>query len=42
MNYYLVNSEEEGELYHKLILTERDKDTLINLILDKKLPDGCI
>ena len=39
MNYYLVNSEEEGELYHKLILTESDKDTLINLILDKKLPE---
>lgn len=39
MNYYLVNSEEEGELYHKLILTQSDKDTLINLILDKKLPE---
>jgi len=39
MNYYLVNSEEEGELYHKLILTESDKDTLINLILDKTLPE---
>ena len=39
MNYYLVNSEEEGELYHKLILTESDKDSLINLILDKTLPE---
>jgi len=42
MNYYLVNSEEEGELYHKLILTQSDKDTLINLILDKKTPRGIL
>ncbi|QRG65978.1 DUF262 and DUF1524 domain-containing protein [Brevibacillus choshinensis] len=39
MNYYLVNNDEEGELYHKLILTKSDKDTLINLISDKKLRD---
>lgn len=39
MNYYLVNNDEEGELYHKLILTKSDKDTLINLISDKKFPD---
>lgn len=39
MNYYLVNNDEEGELYHKLILTKSDKDTLINLFSDKKLPD---
>jgi uncharacterized protein with ParB-like and HNH nuclease domain/predicted transport protein len=31
-NYYLLNSEEEGELRYKLILTRRDKDTLINII----------
>ncbi|WP_010494814.1 DUF262 and DUF1524 domain-containing protein [Paenibacillus elgii] len=39
MNYYLVNIEEEGDLYHKLILTKSDKDTLISLISDKKLPE---
>ncbi|MCM3624321.1 DUF262 and DUF1524 domain-containing protein [Brevibacillus borstelensis] len=39
MNYYLVNNDEEGELYHKLILTQSDKDTLISLISDKKLPE---
>lgn len=39
MNYYLVNNEEEGDLYHKLILTKSDKDTLINLVSDKKLPE---
>lgn len=39
MNYYLVNNEEDGDLYHKLILTKSDKDTLINLVLDKKLPE---
>ncbi|MBL7886570.1 MAG: DUF262 domain-containing protein [Flavobacterium sp.] len=31
-NYYLLNSEEENELRYKLLLTRRDKDTLINLI----------
>lgn len=39
MNYYLVNSEEEGDQYHKLILTKSDKDTLVSLVLDKKLPE---
>lgn len=39
MNYYLVNNEEEGEYYHKLILTQSDKETLISLISDKKLPE---
>lgn len=31
-NYYLLNSEEEGELRYKLLLTRRDKDSLINII----------
>jgi uncharacterized protein with ParB-like and HNH nuclease domain/predicted transport protein len=31
-NYYLVNSDEEGELHYKLMLTQTDKDTLISLI----------
>lgn len=39
LNYYLVNNDEDGELYHKLILTQRDKDTLISLILGKQLPE---
>ncbi|WP_258881433.1 DUF262 domain-containing protein [Paenibacillus sp. sptzw28] len=39
MNYHLVNSDEEDELYNKLILTQSDKDTLICLIADKKIPE---
>ncbi|MGL4346698.1 MAG: GmrSD restriction endonuclease domain-containing protein [Chitinophagaceae bacterium] len=31
-NYYLLNPEEESELQYKLLLTKRDKETLINLI----------
>ncbi|APC47784.1 hypothetical protein BME96_06180 [Virgibacillus halodenitrificans] len=34
-NYYLVNSDEEGELYHRLILTKSDKETLMALIEDR-------
>lgn len=37
INYYLVNNEEEGDLYHKLVLTQTDKETLIRLIEDKEL-----
>lgn len=37
-NYYLVNAEEDGELYHKLILTKRDKETLKAVIGGKPLP----
>jgi uncharacterized protein with ParB-like and HNH nuclease domain/predicted transport protein len=37
-NYYLVNSEEEGELRHKLVLTQNDRDTLIRLVEGKTLP----
>lgn len=39
MNYYLVNSEEEGELYYKLLLTHTDKDTLVSLLTDKAMPE---
>ncbi|WP_213532067.1 DUF262 and DUF1524 domain-containing protein [Paenibacillus sp. J45TS6] len=39
MNYYLVNSEEEGDDYHKLLLTQSDNETLIRLVLDKELPE---
>lgn len=31
-NYYLINSEEEGELRYKLLLTRKDKMTYINLL----------
>ena len=31
-NYYLLNTEEEGNLRYKLLLTRRDKETLIDLI----------
>ena len=31
-NYYLLNPEEESDLRYKLLLTKRDKETLINLI----------
>ncbi|OEH85978.1 hypothetical protein BHU72_14955 [Desulfuribacillus stibiiarsenatis] len=39
MSYYLTNSEEDDELYHKLILTKNDNNTHVSLILDKPLPD---
>jgi uncharacterized protein with ParB-like and HNH nuclease domain/predicted transport protein len=31
-NYYMINAEEDSELRYKLLLTRRDKDTLINII----------
>jgi len=37
-NYYLFNREEEGEKHYKLILTQTDKDTFINIIEDRDLP----
>ncbi|WP_349925476.1 DUF262 domain-containing protein [Bacillus altitudinis] len=39
MNYYLVNNEEEEDLYHKLLLTQADKETLLRLINDDELPN---
>lgn len=39
MNYYLLNNEEDGDQFYKLILTRSDKDTLIQLLTDKKIPD---
>ena len=35
--YYLFNSEEEGDLRYKLILTQNDKSTLINLLEGKEI-----
>lgn len=40
MNYYLVNSDEENEMFYKLVLTKGDKHTLIHLLSNKDLPDG--
>ena len=37
-NYYLFNAEEDNDLYFKLLLTRRDKETLINLLTNKPLP----
>lgn len=38
-NYYLLNPEEDSELRYKLLLTRRDKETLINVIKGVK-PTG--
>ncbi|MBU3545463.1 DUF262 domain-containing protein [Polynucleobacter sp. MWH-Mekk-B1] len=38
-NYYLLNSEEEGELAYKLILTQADKDSLLRIVEWRKLPE---
>ncbi len=38
-NYYLLNTEEEGERRYKLILTRADKETLRKLIKDINLTD---
>lgn len=37
-NYYLLNVEEEGDLRYKLLLTRRDKQTIINIVKGVKLP----
>lgn len=39
-NYYLVNHLEEGDRYYKLILSERDKETLLALIANNNLPQN--
>jgi uncharacterized protein with ParB-like and HNH nuclease domain/predicted transport protein len=36
-NYYLLNVEEDGDLRYKLLLTKRDKETIINIIKGVKL-----
>jgi uncharacterized protein with ParB-like and HNH nuclease domain/predicted transport protein len=37
-NYYLLNPEEDGEGGFKLLLTQTDKDTLLQILQDKPLP----
>src|SRR5579859_2065684 len=38
VNYYLLNTEENDELRHKLILTQGDKESLFNILEDRDLP----
>ena len=38
-NYFLFNNEESGEKRYKLILTQSDKDTLINLLEGRSDPE---
>ncbi len=38
-NYFLFNNEESGEKRYKLILTQSDKDTLINLLEGRDSPE---
>ncbi len=37
-NYYLLNSDEDGELRYKLILTQSDENSLKRLVEQKELP----
>lgn len=38
-NYYLLNSDEEGDLRYKLLLTRKDKETYVNLLNDLPQPE---
>ncbi|WP_286230599.1 DUF262 and DUF1524 domain-containing protein [Neobacillus mesonae] len=38
-NRYLVNDDEDDELYYKLALTQTDKETLFSLLDEKELPE---
>ena len=40
-NYYLLNPEEEGEEHYKLLLTQTDKQTLLAMLDQKRIPDPC-
>lgn len=39
-NYFLLNSEEDGELRYKLLLTQTDKQTLIKILEEKDVPES--
>lgn len=39
-NYYLIDPEESGEKYYKLILSQTDKDTLMSLIMPQSFPSS--
>ncbi|MFN9468251.1 MAG: DUF262 domain-containing protein, partial [Pseudanabaena sp.] len=38
-NYYLLNPQEKGEMHFKLILSQADKQSLINILEDSKQPN---
>jgi uncharacterized protein with ParB-like and HNH nuclease domain/predicted transport protein len=38
-NYYLFNTEEDGDARYKLLLTQSDRDTLIQLLEGRELPE---
>ncbi|MFC6095473.1 DUF262 domain-containing protein [Flavobacterium qiangtangense] len=38
-NYYLLNSDEDGDLRYKLLLTRKDKETYVNLLNDHPQPE---
>jgi len=39
-NYYLFNSEEEGDLRYKLLLTQNDRESLTKILDERKLPEN--
>ena len=39
-NYYLLNSEEEGNRHFKLLLTQTDKESLLALMQQKEVPSA--
>ncbi|MCK4270467.1 MAG: DUF262 domain-containing protein [Methanogenium sp.] len=39
-NYYLFNSEEEGDLRYKLLLTRNDRESLTRILDERKLPEN--
>jgi uncharacterized protein with ParB-like and HNH nuclease domain/predicted transport protein len=39
-NYFLFNSEEEGDLYYKLQLTQADRQTFVSVVEGRDLPES--
>ncbi len=39
-NYYLVNAEEDGDAYYKLLLSQTDRETLTAIVGEHELPDA--
>lgn len=40
-NLYICNSNEDGPLFYKLILTQSDRTTLLALVNNEKVPEDC-
>jgi uncharacterized protein with ParB-like and HNH nuclease domain len=38
-NYFLLNSNEDGDLHYKLLLTQSNRSTLISLLNDRDIPE---